>query len=189
MPAEHGIYCRFVCSLEKVARGFALGYPQLYADNLKCNSVCRRALFSAARFTVRYVRAVGQDVSRGKCVLLRTSTKAVRKSLKSWDVSGDGRPWSVELDVRDLGGHWDFTRWTRAGTLSRRVREATYGVAAVGALPVGFQAKLGLVRGISCWLGCMLLERRVSPLLFLVPFVPLLLRLSVLGRCPLLILP
>ena len=24
------------------------------------------------------------------------------------DVSGDGRPWTVELDVRDLGGHLDF---------------------------------------------------------------------------------
>ena len=34
----------------------------------------------------------------------------------------------------DLGGHLDFTRRARAGTLSRRVREATHGVAAVGAL-------------------------------------------------------
>ena len=34
-----------------------------------------------------------------------------------------------------------------AGTLSRRVGEATVGVAAVGALPLGFQVKLGLVRG------------------------------------------
>ena len=35
----------------------------------------------------------------------------------------------------------------RAGTLSNRVKEATLGVAAVGALPLGFQVKLGLVRG------------------------------------------
>ena len=35
----------------------------------------------------------------------------------------------------------------RAGTLSRRVGKATVGVAAVGALPLGFQVKLGLVRG------------------------------------------
>ena len=33
----------------------------------------------------------------------------------------------------------------RAGALSRRVREATQGVAAVGALPVEFQSKLGIV--------------------------------------------
>ena len=35
----------------------------------------------------------------------------------------------------------------RAGTLSKRVREATFGVASVGALPLGFQVKLGLVHG------------------------------------------
>ena len=35
----------------------------------------------------------------------------------------------------------------RAGTLSKRVGETILGVAAVGALPQGFQVKLGLVRG------------------------------------------
>ena len=35
----------------------------------------------------------------------------------------------------------------RAGTLSKRLREGTLGVASVGALPLGFQVKLGLVRG------------------------------------------
>ena len=34
-----------------------------------------------------------------------------------------------------------------AGTLSCRVKEAAAGVATVGALPLGFQVKLGLVRG------------------------------------------
>ena len=51
------------------------------------------------------------------------------------------------MDVRDLGGHLDFTFRARAGTLSKRVGEATVGVAAVGALPLGFQVKLELVRG------------------------------------------
>ena len=54
--------------------------------------------------------------------------------MKAWNVSGNGKPWTVELDVRDLGGHLDFTRRAGAGTLSSRVREATHGVAAVGAL-------------------------------------------------------
>ena len=45
------------------------------------------------------------------------------------------------------GGHLDFIVRARAGTLSERVGEATVGVAAVGALPLGFQVKLGLVRG------------------------------------------
>ena len=66
--------------------------PQLYADGLKCSSVCPRCLFGAARFTVQYVRVVGQDVSPRKCVFLSTS-KSVRKSVKVWDVSGDGRLW------------------------------------------------------------------------------------------------
>ena len=47
----------------------------------------------------------------------------------------------------DLGGHLDFTRRARAGTLSKKVGEATVGIAAVCALPLGFQVKLGLVRG------------------------------------------
>ena len=67
--------------------------------------------------------------------------------MKFWDISGDGRFWKVQLDVRDLGGHLDFTRRARAGTLSKRVGEATVGVAAAGALLLGFQVKLGLVRG------------------------------------------
>ena len=95
---------------------------------------------------VKYVRSVGQDVSPGKCILLSTS-KSVRKAMKLWDVFGNGRFWKVQLDVRDLGGHLDFTLRARAGTLSKRVRDATFGVASVGALPPGFHIKLGLVRG------------------------------------------
>ena len=100
----------------------------------------------AARFTSQYVRSVGQDVSTGKCVPLSTS-KTVRRVMRRWDVSGDGKAWKVEIDVRDLGGHLDLTFRARAGTLSKRVRDATHGVAAVGALPLGFEVKLGLVKG------------------------------------------
>ena len=120
--------------------------PQLYADNLKCSAERPSALFDAARFTARYVRAAGQDVSPGKCVLLSTS-KSVRRAMKLWDISGDGKFWKVQLDLKDLGGHLDFTKRARAGTLSQRVKGATFGVAAVGALPLGFQVKLGLVGG------------------------------------------
>ena len=66
--------------------------------------------------------------------------------MKLWDIAGDGGFWKVQLDARDLGGHLDFTRRARAGTLSKRV-EATVGVAAVGALLLLFQVKLSLVRG------------------------------------------
>ena len=67
--------------------------------------------------------------------------------MKLWDISGEDGFWKVQFDVRDLGGHLDFTYRARAGTLSRRVGEATVGVAAVGALPLGFRVKLDLVRG------------------------------------------
>ena len=77
--------------------------PQLYADNLKCSAACPRALFESAYFTAKYVRLVGQDVSPGKCVLLSTS-KAVRRAMKLWDISGEGGFWKVQLDVRDLEG-------------------------------------------------------------------------------------
>ena len=63
------------------------GNPQLYADNLKCSAERSGALFDSARFTAQYVRAVGQDVSPGKCFLLSTS-KSVRKALKLRDISG-----------------------------------------------------------------------------------------------------
>ena len=132
-------WCRHLESLPDIK-------PQLYADNLKCSTTQPRALFESASFTARYVRLVGQDVSPGKCVLLSTS-KAVRRAMKLWDISGDGGFWKVQLDIRDLGGHLDFTYRARAGTLSRRVGKATVGVTAVGALPLGFLAKLGLVRG------------------------------------------
>ena len=75
--------------------------------------------------------------------VLLSHSKSVRKV-------GHGDPWFwiVQLDVRDLGGHLDFTFGARAGTLSKRVGEATVGVASVGALLLGFQVKLVLlVRG------------------------------------------
>ena len=114
--------------------------PQLYADNLKCTAARPGALFHSARFTAEYVRAVGQDVSPAKCVLLSTS-KSLWKAMKLWDISGDGSFWKVQLDVRDLGGHLDFTLRARAGTLSKRVGEATDGVASVGAFASGISSQ------------------------------------------------
>ena len=44
--------------------------------------------------------------------------------MKSWNISGDGCSWSVELVVRDLGGdvggHLDFTRRARAVLMGLR---------------------------------------------------------------------
>ena len=118
--ALHVPWCRHLDALPDVE-------PQLYADNLKCSAERPCALFESARFTAQYVRSVGQDVSPGKCVLLSTS-KSVRKAMKLWDVSGSGGFWKVQLDVRDIGDHLDFTLTARAGTLPKRVRDASLGV-------------------------------------------------------------
>ena len=148
--ALHVSWCRHLDSLPDVK-------PQLYADNLKCSAERPRALFESARFAAQYVRSVGQDVSPGKCVLLSIS-KSVRKAMMLWDISGDGGFWKVQLDVRVLGGHLDFTFRARAGTLSKRV-----GVASVGALPLGFQVKVELVRGKYLLAGLQLLRHLMSP--------------------------
>ena len=58
---------------------------ELYVDNLKCSAERPRALFESPRFTDRYTRCVGQDVSLGVCSLLSTS-KSVRRAMKLWHV-------------------------------------------------------------------------------------------------------
>ena len=119
--------------------------PQLYADNLKCTSYSVDSVLAAAQYTLSYVHAVGQEASPSKCVLLSTS-KAARRRMTAWRNRNEGCFWAVKLDVRDLGGHLDVTLRAVAGTLSSRVRIATTQVPAVGALPLGFQRMLGMVR-------------------------------------------
>ena len=101
---------------------------------------------------------------------------------------GDGGFWKVQLDIRDLGGHLDFTHGARAGTLSRRVGKATVGVTAVGALPLGFLAKLGLVRGKYLPAGLHAAKLLMSPRRPLVPLGLLLFGLYGPPRCLLLVL-
>ena len=118
-------WCRYLSSQRGVT-------PQLYADNLKCTTVDGGALLEAARLTDRYIRAVGQEASPSKCVLLSTS-KATRKVMRNWSISAGNRCWGTRLDVRDLGGHLDITNMARAGTLAHRVTRATSQVPMVGA--------------------------------------------------------
>ena len=119
--------------------------PQLYADNLKCTSYDVDSVLTAAQFSVSIVRAVGQEASPSKCVLLSTS-KTARRRMTAWRNRNEGCCWAVKLDVRDLGGHLDVTLRGVAGTLTNRVTIATTQVLAVGALPLGFQRMLGMVR-------------------------------------------
>ena len=60
--------------------------------------------------------------------------------MKLWDISGDGKVWKVQSDIRDLGGISILPKGPGLVPLSNRV-------VAVGALPLGFQVMLGLVRG------------------------------------------
>ena len=119
--------------------------PQLSADNLKCTTTDGHTLLAAAKFTDRYIRAVGQEASPSKCVLLSTS-KVVRRNVKKWSISAGDRSWGTKLDVRDLGGHLHITNRARAGTLARRVSQSTSQVHMVGALPFGFLRLVGFVR-------------------------------------------
>ena len=73
--------------------------PQLYADTLKCVSRDPAALLRAARFTVGYVRMVGQEPAPSKCVLMSTS-RVVRSDMRDW----------VLLLMREIAGRlsWIF---------------------------------------------------------------------------------
>ena len=64
---------------------------------------------------------MGQEPAPSKCVLLSTS-REVRKEMKSWVLSQEGDQWSVKFDVRDLGGHLDTTFRGWSSTLAGRVR-------------------------------------------------------------------
>ena len=114
--------------------------PQLYADNLKCVSGDPAALLRAARFTVGYVRLVGQEPAPRKCVLMSTS-RAVRSDMRRWVVTDDGDRWSVKLDVRDLGEHLDSTFRGWSSTMATTAR-----LVLIFALPFDFHGRLRVAR-------------------------------------------
>ena len=80
-------WCRYLGAQEGVE-------PQLYVDNLKFVSRDPAALLRAARFTVGYVRLVGQEPAPRKCVPPSTSW-AVRNDMRGWIVTNEEDRWSV----------------------------------------------------------------------------------------------
>ena len=118
---------------------------RLYADNLKCLFRDPDLLLAAARFTTGYVRLVGQEPVRSKCVLLSTS-REVRKDMRDWVLSCEGDQWSVKFDVRDLGGHLDTTFRGWSSTLSARVRFVISPLVLIFALPLDFHGRVRVVR-------------------------------------------
>ena len=90
----------------------------------------------------------------------------------------------MELVVRGLGGHLDFTRGLERVLTQGGSRRATHGVAAVGALPVGFRVILGLVRGKCLPAGLHAVESSYVSASFLRALRAAFVR-SVVQRCPL----
>ena len=161
--ALYSPWCRYLESQAGIS-------PQLYADNLKCTSHDVDSVLAAAQYTVSYVRAVGQEASPSKCVLLSTS-KAARRRMTAWRNRNEGCCWAVKLDVRDLGGHLDVTLRAVAGTLTNRVIIATTQVLAVGALPWGFNACLDWCDQSICLVVFMVVKVLLYLSLLLVLFV------------------
>ena len=122
-------WCRYLGELLDVS-------PQLYADNLKCVSTRLEQLLRAAQLTS--VRLVGQEPAPSKCILLITSA-VVRRDMKDWVISDQGKHWSVKLDVRDLGGHLDTTYRAWGRTLVARVLAVLRVVWLVSALPLDYR--------------------------------------------------
>ena len=118
--------------------------PQLYADNLKCVSRDPGFLLRAARFTVGYVRLVGQEPAPRKCVLMRTS-RAVRNDMRGWVVTDEGDRWLVKLNVRDLGWHQDSTFRGWSATLATGVRLDIEWLVLIFALPLDFHGRLRVI--------------------------------------------
>ena len=106
-------------------------------------------LLRAARFTVGYVRLVGQEPAPSKCVLMSTS-RAVRSDMRRSVVTDEGDRWSVKLDVRDPGGgeggHLDITSRGWSATLAAWVRLVIARLLLTFALPLDFHGGLRVVR-------------------------------------------
>ena len=83
-----------------------LGAVIWYADILKCNSHNVETLLAAAQYTVSYVKAVEQEASPSKCVLLSTSKSAIKRMTVLRNENA-GCFWAAKLDDRDIGGHLD----------------------------------------------------------------------------------
>ena len=131
-------WCRYLGAQEGVE-------PQLNADKLKCVSGDPASLLRAARFTVGYVRLVGQEPAPRKCLFMSTS-RAVRNDMRGWVVADEEDRWSVKLDVRDLGEHLDSTFRGWSATFASSVRLVIARLVLIFALPLDFHGRLRVVR-------------------------------------------
>ena len=66
--------------------------------------------------------------------------------MKDWVLSQEGAKWSVEFDVRDLGGHLDTTFRGWSSTLAARVRLVISRLVLIFALLLDFHGRVRIVR-------------------------------------------
>ena len=98
-----------------------------------------------ARFTAGYVRLVGQEPARSKCVLMSTS-KLTRIDMRGWVLTDEGDKWTVKLDVGDVGGHLDTTFRAWCATLAAGVRLAVARLVLIFDYPLDFCGRLKVIR-------------------------------------------
>ena len=67
-------WCRYLGSRAHIS-------SQFYVDNQKCTSFDVDSLLTVAQYTVSFVRAVGQEASPSKCVLLSISWAARKRMI------------------------------------------------------------------------------------------------------------
>ena len=77
-----------------------------------------------------------------------TTSRTVRSDMRRWVVTDDGDPWSVKLDVRDLGGRLGSTFRGWSATLATGVRLVIAGLVLISALPLDFHGRLRVIRSI-----------------------------------------
>ena len=127
--------------------------PQHYADNLKCSAVCP---IGSLLGTSGQLDRMSLLASVSSSALLKRSGRASSSGMCREMVSLARWSWMSRILVVIL----TLPEGRGAGTLSRLVKEATPGVAAVGALPMGGSGQVGAWFGVSiCQRVCMLLKR------------------------------
>ena len=70
----------------------------------------------------------------------------LRREMRDRVVTDEGDRWTVKLDVRDLGGHFDTTFRGWSSTLAKRVRVVLARLLVVFALPLHFHGSLCVLR-------------------------------------------
>ena len=113
-----------------------------FADNfnLSCDSIAN--LLPGLELGTKLLTALDLHINAAKCAIWSTDP-SIRSELDKFEFCL-GKPSHV-YDVRELGGHFSFTR-VRNKTVQKRVNEATATLGRIARLPAPFARKVGLTR-------------------------------------------